>query len=217
MNDNYFYNQGIDLRHRDHHRSISIPSPVLIYQQSSSIIASLMSFAEKSTTKGSKIKHPATMVLNNPCNRSNFGDIMAFSFDFPKLYAHFMDNNICNDNHGIRENLVGRVEPLFIKKNSRIRPPPDNYICRLCNIGGHWIEQCVKFKSKNDFRVIMDEVCAFCHDSEHKTLSCTRFVPINNYDLSRTRNPESRRFTTGIAYNKDHPINVSLLGFIKSS
>ncbi len=32
----------------------------------------------------------------------------------------------------------------------RISLPPSNYICRLCNISGHWIDQCSKFQPKTN-------------------------------------------------------------------
>lgn len=28
--------------------------------------------------------------------------------------------------------------------------PPGNYVCRLCNVSGHWIDQCSKFQPKNE-------------------------------------------------------------------
>lgn len=28
--------------------------------------------------------------------------------------------------------------------------PPGNYVCRLCNVAGHWIDQCSKFQPKNE-------------------------------------------------------------------
>lgn len=27
--------------------------------------------------------------------------------------------------------------------------PPGNYVCRLCNVAGHWIDQCIKFQPKD--------------------------------------------------------------------
>lgn len=34
--------------------------------------------------------------------------------------------------------------------NNRTLLPPGNYVCRLCNVAGHWIDQCSKFQPKND-------------------------------------------------------------------
>lgn len=33
---------------------------------------------------------------------------------------------------------------------SRTLLPPGNYVCRLCNVAGHWIDQCSKFQPKNE-------------------------------------------------------------------
>jgi hypothetical protein len=37
-----------------------------------------------------------------------------------------------------------------IGTNNRTLLPPGNYVCRLCNVAGHWIDQCSKFQPKND-------------------------------------------------------------------
>lgn len=33
--------------------------------------------------------------------------------------------------------------------HSRTLLPPGNYVCRLCNVAGHWIDQCSKFQPKH--------------------------------------------------------------------
>ncbi len=33
--------------------------------------------------------------------------------------------------------------------NNRTFLPPGNYVCRLCNVSGHWIDQCSKFQPKH--------------------------------------------------------------------
>lgn len=81
--------------------------------------------------------------------------------------------------------------------------PPSNYICRLCNISGHWIDQCAKFQPKlhsnltrlppmlgpgptPNYRppaylskpVPSNYVCNLCQRPGHWIQQCTEFTPI---------------------------------------
>lgn len=69
-------------------------------------------------------------------------------------------------------------------------PPPPNYLCRLCSIPGHWIDQCVRFTPRNgsaqtrrggDARTAPPQpplgyVCNLCGRPGHWIQQCGRFV-----------------------------------------
>lgn len=95
-------------------------------------------------------------------------------------------------------------------------PPPGNYICRLCGVPGHWIEQCTKFQPKNGFPLSgpsgrMTEsrlgvppsnyVCNLCHQPGHWIQQCSEFKPLasnhhsrDRRSLSSERNTDKSRF-----------------------
>lgn len=72
--------------------------------------------------------------------------------------------------------------------------PPGNYVCRLCGVSGHWIEQCSQFQPKMDpkntghqkerlacFKSIPPPagyICNLCHSPGHWLQQCSRFEPI---------------------------------------
>lgn len=85
-------------------------------------------------------------------------------------------------------------------------PPPGNYICRLCGVPGHWIEQCSKFQPKRDFLAThfhntsasnnrnssgnssnstsappRNYVCNLCHKPGHWIQQCSEFVPLASH------------------------------------
>ena len=85
--------------------------------------------------------------------------------------------------------------------------PPSNYICRLCNVSGHWIDQCSKFQPKQtstfassnqlsslppvmgpttNYRppaylskpVPSNYLCNLCNRPGHWIQQCSQFIPI---------------------------------------
>lgn len=40
---------------------------------------------------------------------------------------------------------------------ARSNLPPANYICRLCNVSGHWIDQCAKFQPKHQSQQLQQQ------------------------------------------------------------
>lgn len=70
---------------------------------------------------------------------------------------------------------------------SRTSVPPANYCCRLCAVGGHWIEHCSLFKPKYDnFSSCSptkssaipprNYLCNICHKGGHWIQQCSDFV-----------------------------------------
>lgn len=79
---------------------------------------------------------------------------------------------------------------------SRSSEPPGNYVCRLCGIPGHWIEQCAKFQVKTHHHIAYGNVsnsqvgggcgfsgppprnyiCNLCHQPGHWIQQCSEFV-----------------------------------------
>lgn len=77
-------------------------------------------------------------------------------------------------------------------------PPPGNYICRLCGVPGHWIEQCIKFQPKNgtagsagkmaESRLGVppsNYVCNLCHQPGHWIQQCSEFKPMPSGHYNR--------------------------------
>ena len=198
-------------RYYQHQRSVSLPSPILIYQIPPMSIPLLDPFVNKSTTKGNKCS--TATIVNDSRERSNFGDVLAYSFDFPKLYSQILGN--INDIKSVDRNFGfdgGIGGHLFSKKVIGNRKPPENYICRLCHFPGHWIDQCILFRPKNGFRIVIKRECVFCFDPSHSTVSCTNFVPINNYQQQQHQGV--KRFVTGYAYDKKCVDSLPILDFL---
>lgn len=85
--------------------------------------------------------------------------------------------------------------------------PPGNYVCRLCGVAGHWIEQCQMFQPKHassaassgrdcgkrlsghaSFRSIPPPpgyVCNLCEMPGHWLQQCSRFEPMTGLGKSR--------------------------------
>lgn len=78
-------------------------------------------------------------------------------------------------------------------------PPPGNYVCRLCGVPGHWIEQCSKFQPRNQpgcsgasggggggrsgetFKGSVPPksyICNLCHQPGHWIQQCSEFTPL---------------------------------------
>lgn len=64
--------------------------------------------------------------------------------------------------------------------------PPGNYICRLCGVPGHWIEQCSRFQRKKDSTGSLNGpikpppdsyICNLCHQPGHWIQQCSEFTP----------------------------------------
>lgn len=56
-------------------------------------------------------------------------------------------------------------------------PPPDSYVCKICHIPGHWIQECPdrgdKDKESNDpSKPREGYVCKICQSSEHHIRDC---------------------------------------------
>jgi hypothetical protein len=92
-----------------------------------------------------------------------------------------------------------------LSSSARNSNPPMNYICRLCNVSGHWIDQCSKFQPKalapiNDKISFMppgmgptpnyrppaylskpvpgNYLCNLCNRPGHWIQQCSQFSPI---------------------------------------
>lgn len=87
--------------------------------------------------------------------------------------------------------------------NHRPHHPPGNYICRLCGVSGHWIDQCSMFQPNHgvckpterkeklsSFKSIPPPpgyVCNLCHQSGHWLQQCARFEPMHSKPSERVR------------------------------
>lgn len=60
------------------------------------------------------------------------------NFTFNNANANVSSNINCNSNNVNGGNNF----------DSRTLLPPGNYVCRLCNVAGHWIDECSKFQPK---------------------------------------------------------------------
>lgn len=113
-----------------------------------------------------------------------------------------------------RSSSTSAMPAAFASIQHRSAFPPGNYVCRLCSIPGHWIEQCELFEPHNGFINIpappiqgpaaastgktrfgggvfstpppASYVCKLCNEPGHWIQQCTQFVPI-------APSPHSRR------------------------
>lgn len=76
-----------------------------------------------------------------------------------------------------------------VSKGQQQIPPPGNYVCRLCGVPGHWIEQCSKFQPKRDLlkggsgasAPPRNYICNLCHQPGHWIQQCSEFTPLPGY------------------------------------
>jgi len=120
-----------------------------------------------------------------------------------------------------RTNLNGKMPPttrtaaglrsLTAPSTHQKHLPPGNYICRLCGISGHWIEQCSLFQPKGQPNKMTKEktglastsfksipppsgyICNLCHQPGHWLQHCSRFEPIVHHGhRSKSRQQHSK-------------------------
>lgn len=53
-------------------------------------------------------------------------------------------------------------------------PPPDSYVCKICHIPGHWIQECPERndQSADSTRPRDGYVCKICQSAEHHIRDC---------------------------------------------
>lgn len=84
---------------------------------------------------------------------------------------------------------------------SKFLNPPGNYVCRLCGVPGHWIEQCSRFQPRKDLPKgpghsipPKNYICNLCHQPGHWIQHCIEFTPRPNPHVShRTRSLSGER------------------------
>ena len=81
--------------------------------------------------------------------------------------------------------------------------PPGNYVCRLCGVPGHWIEQCSKFQPRKEmFKIIghsvppKNYVCNLCHQPGHWIQHCSEFTPMHHHHHHQSSNASQHRRST---------------------
>lgn len=84
---------------------------------------------------------------------------------------------------------------------SRSSVPPGNYICRLCNIPGHWIEQCAKFQPKLGKSDLVKSsmppknyICNLCHRPGHWIQQCSEFMQMPSHHRRSLSSERGRYF-----------------------
>ena len=50
--------------------------------------------------------------------------------------------------------------------------PPNGYVCRICNIPGHWIQQCPMKNRSNQTQIPYNYRCKICGKSDHLIYQC---------------------------------------------
>ena len=81
-------------------------------------------------------------------------------------------------------------------KATRGRKPSARYICRLCNVPGHWIDECHLFVVQRHRRPeeFLRGDCALCHGFGHRLEHCLTFRPLTHqpfHPLSSLSSPSS--------------------------
>ena len=192
-----------------HQRSASLPSSILIYQNLPMSVPLYGSLVGKPLVQRNKKENDSATFVDGSCRRSNFGDVLAYSFDFPKLYSQILSNNINKCPHA-GDCFFAREKPLVFKKVYRERKPPESYICRLCHVPGHWIDQCILFMPKDGFRVVIKRECILCGDSEHSSESCMNFLPIEKFQPHG-----AKKFMGGYDRGRRITDTIPILDFLK--
>lgn len=92
--------------------------------------------------------------------RSHFAEIMAYSLDLSKLIP-------------IPYSPSRKLKAVVA---SRTKAPPTNYVCRLCKVPGHWIDECIHFKPRKQ----PTPGCLICDENGHRMEQCPKYTPHNN-------------------------------------
>jgi hypothetical protein len=186
MIDNLHENHCHNQKYYRHQRSALLPFSIFINQNLPMSVPLFEVLVGEPKIKSSNKENDSVNFVESSGRRSNFGDILAYSFDFPKLYSQILshDNTKCPHSSDF---IFAREKTLLIKQVYRDRKPPESYICRLCHISGHWIDQCILFMPKDGFRVIIKKECILCGDSEHSAESCLNFLPIDKFQRQETK------------------------------
>ncbi|PJF17960.1 hypothetical protein PSACC_02249 [Paramicrosporidium saccamoebae] len=85
---------------------------------------------------------------------------------------------------------------------SRTQQPPGNYICRLCGVPGHWIEQCAKFQPKSGKVDVYikgsippkNYICNLCHQPGHWIQQCSEFTSMPSHHKRSVSSERGRYF-----------------------
>ena len=91
--------------------------------------------------------------------KSHFAEIMAYSLDLSQLF------------HTTSSSPVQRK----IKSSgssTRSKVPPQGYVCRLCKVPGHWIEECMHFQHRSP---ALPRHCLLCDSTNHRMEKCDRY------------------------------------------
>lgn len=100
---------------------------------------------------------------------------------FPPFHQSYQDPTACREDDF--------YAPL--KQPALSNPPPRDYICKLCNVPGHWLKDCELFEPRNGASVkgfgltghknnVMppgNYICRLCGISGHWIEQCTQFQP----------------------------------------
>lgn len=108
---------------------------------------------------------------------SHFAEIMAYSLDISKLI------------HQPPTSLSYPARKLKVMA-SRTKMPPDSYICRLCKVPGHWIDECIHYKPRGKSFSTNSRACLLCNESGHQLEQCT------NYTAQSSLNHAAKSFST---------------------
>lgn len=101
---------------------------------------------------------------------------------------------------------IGPSRAHVASKGQQQIPPPGNYVCRLCGIPGHWIEQCSKFQPKRDLlkggagtnAPPRNYICNLCHQPGHWIQQCSEFTPMPGYLQHLRRSTSLERGGPGV-------------------
>lgn len=95
--------------------------------------------------------------------RSHFAEIMAYSLDISKII------------HPPNSVLPISPRKLKVPVASRTKTPPSTYVCRLCKVAGHWIDECVHFKPRSSKASSTGRTCLLCEESGHRIEQCKKY------------------------------------------
>lgn len=113
------------------------------------------------------------------------------------LFEPANNNHANHSNSANNSNIMATIPPNG-RPNNRGHLPPGNYVCRLCGIPGHWIEQCVKFQRKKDAPTHTSTaafakpppdsyICNLCHQPGHWIQQCSEFTPHSTSSSTKRR------------------------------
>ncbi|OIR57810.1 MAG: uncharacterized protein A8A55_1416 [Amphiamblys sp. WSBS2006] len=87
------------------------------------------------------------------------------------------------------------------RKAIQNKRPPRGYVCKLCNVTGHWIQNCKHFEAKesmmqkrsNNLAPPATYTCRLCHIPGHWIEDCKYFLPKTNTKPQRTNSPNKTK------------------------